>query len=72
MVSVVGEAVLSWTPSEDQIGAYVACFVAMDMYSTLSTPYCVPLIASVEDKEVYTTYSTYHLCIQQMYMLVRV
>ena len=52
--SCSGEAVLSWIPSEDQTGAYMACFVAMDMHSTPSTPYCVALIASAEDKEVLT------------------
>jgi hypothetical protein len=46
-----GEVSLSWIPSEDQIGVYIACFVAMDMYSTSSTPYCVSVIATSDDKE---------------------
>ena len=45
---------LSWTPAEEQTGVYIACFVAMDMHSTPSTPYCLPLIASAENMEVCT------------------
>ena len=48
-----GEVVLSWTPSEEQTGIHIACVVAIDMHSTPSTPYCLPLIASTEDNEVY-------------------
>jgi subtilisin-like proprotein convertase family protein len=47
-----GDVLLSWTPAEEQTGVYIACFVAMDMHSTPSTPYCLPLIASAENMEL--------------------
>ena len=44
---------LSWTPAEERSGVYVTCFIAMDMHSTPSTPYCISLITSADDIEVY-------------------
>ena len=53
---------LSWTPSEDQSGAYIACFIVTDMHSTSSTPHCVPLIATPEDDEVLVRHFAIHCC----------
>lgn len=63
LVLCLGEVLLSWTPTDNQTGVHMACFVAKDMYSSPSVPHCVVLIATLEDQPVGGMYVSMYVCI---------